>query len=223
MTVSSPTTRLNKYMMKTETRSFALANIEIRAKSDDAEGKAKGYAAVFNSDSHDLGGFIERIAPHAFARSLAEAKQGKLNIFALWSHRTDVPLASTGSGKLNLSEDAHGLAFEMDTTRMTEAQLDALRDGDLRMSFGFSVRDQNWVEDEDGNVERTLLDVDLFEVSFVISPAYPDTEAALRSMEEWKAESRTIEAVDEAEEETIETIEDKRFELVKRALLARLK
>lgn len=164
-----------------EKRFFTLNSLEVRAKSDVSGGRATGYAAVFNSDSANLGGFVERIQPGAFTRSLAEASKGDHNIYALWAHREDSPLASTGGGKLILSEDQHGLAFDMDTTRMTAAQLDALADGDLRMSFGFSVKSEEW-NDDGKSVERTLKDVDLFEVSFVINPAYPETEASLRSL-----------------------------------------
>lgn len=192
--------------MKNETRNFTLSNIEVRAKSADTEGRAKGYAAVFDSASHDLGGFVEYIRKGAFSRSLNDAAAGQHNIYALWAHRDDSPLASTGSGKLALTEDEHGLAFEMDTTRMTPAQLDALRDGDLRMSFGFSVRSQNWRENDAGEVERDLIDVDLFEVSFVISPAYPATEAALRSLEAWKAEQTVTETIPESIEEEPVTV-----------------
>lgn len=179
--------------MNIEKRNYLLVDVEVRAAAADDEGgdkKARGYASVFDKDSLDLGGFVERVAPGAFKRSLKEAKDGKRNIFALWAHRDDSPLGSTKSGKLVLEEDDHGLRFEMDTTRMTTAQLDALADGDLRMSFGFSVREQEWKEDDKGYVERTLIDVDLFEVSFVINPAYPDTEAAHRSFEAWKSEKR---------------------------------
>jgi HK97 family phage prohead protease len=201
--------------MTTETRNFALTGLEIRAKSDEQEGRAGGYAAVFNSDSHDLGGFVERIAPGAFARSLGLAASGDHNIYALWAHRDDSPLGSTGSGKLILREDEHGLSFDMDTTRMTPMQLDALRDGDLRMSFGFRVVDQQWREDDDGRVERTLNDVDLFEVSFVISPAYPATEAALRSLDEWRSENVSTVVVNDDDEV--------RVELLKRALRNRIR
>lgn len=197
--------------MTTETRNFALTGIEVRAKNDEAEGRATGYAAVFNSDSHDLGGFVERISPGAFRRSLEAAAAGETNIYALWAHRDDSPLGSTGSGKLVLTEDGHGLAFQMDTTRMTPAQLDALRDGDLRMSFGFRVLEQQWREDEAGRVERTLIDVDLFEVSFVISPAYPATEAALRSLENWRNEN------------TENDNESCRVDMFKRALMSRMR
>ena len=165
----------------TEIRHLPLASVELRDK------KAAGIAAPFNSDSHDLGGFVEKIAPGAFARSLKAASDGKLNIYGLWAHDTSVPLASTRSGKLILAEDENGLAFEMDLSRMSEAQRSALEDGDLQCSFGFSVREQEWKEHDDGSITRTLLDVDLFEISLVISPAYPDTTVAMRSLTEWRA------------------------------------
>lgn len=202
-----------------ETRHFALADVEIRAKTDDQEGRATGYAAVFNSDSFDLGGFVERIQPGAFAASLRAASAGETNIYALWAHKDDQPLGSTASGKLTLSEDAHGLAFSMDTTRMNPMQLDALRDGDLRMSFGFRVREDSWRELDDGTIERTLIAVELFEVSFVISPAYPATEAAMRSLETWRA-AKVEEAVEEEKPEAVN--DNTRSELMKRALTRRL-
>ncbi|WP_334185094.1 HK97 family phage prohead protease [Novosphingobium sp.] len=202
-----------------ETRHFALSGVEIRAKTDDHAGQATGYAAVFNSDSHDLGGFVERIAPGAFARSLKEAAAGDANVFALWAHRDDQPLGSTSSGKLVLSEDEHGLAFSLDTTRMNALQFDALRDGDLRMSFGFRVREDNWRELNDGTIERTLIEVDLFEISFVISPAYPATEAAMRSLESWRAAKVEM----KVEIENPEAVNDNlRIELMKRTLTRRL-
>lgn len=174
--------------MKMETRNFQLTGLEVRAKTDtDTTGKAAGYAAVFGSDSHDLGGFIEVIEPGAFKRSLQAAASGSLNIYALWSHDNALPLGSTQSGKLTLSEDDRGLAFELDTKRFSAAQLDALEDNDLRMSFGFNVRADEWRETDTGMIVRTLKDVDLHEVSFVINPAYPETEAAKRSLAEWRS------------------------------------
>lgn len=178
-----------------ERRSFKIADVRFATRATDkgdAEGsRMEGYASIFNSDSVDLGGFTERVAPGAFARSLEAASKGETNVFALWSHDTSQPLGSTRGGKLALEEDDKGLRFTLDTSRMTPAQLDSAKDGELRMSFGFSVREQEWKENDDGSVERTLVDVDLFEVSPVISPAYPDTTAAVRSLEAFKA-SRAV-------------------------------
>lgn len=198
-------------MTQIERRAFAVTRTdttEARAASTTTSDKLAGYAIVFNADSHDLGGFIERVSPTALTRSLDAAKAGTLNIHGLWSHDSSQPLGSTRGGKLALSADDHGLSFELDTTRFTPAQLDAARDGDLQMSFGFVVRQDSWVQRDDGKYERTLIDVDLFEVSPVISPAYPDTTAALRSLETWKGEARTADAYAENFEAFSQAVEE---------------
>jgi uncharacterized protein len=186
--------------MTIETRHFDLSALELRAGDDSTNRRAAGYAAVFNSDSYDLGGFTEIVSPGAFTRSLVEAQRGAINIFALWAHDASQPLGSTRSGKLVLAEDERGLSFDLDVLRFNPAQLDALSDNDLRMSFGFRVRDQEWQELDDGTILRTLKDVDLIEVSFVINPAYPATDAALRSMDAWRNEVREQERIDTVEQ-----------------------
>jgi HK97 family phage prohead protease len=184
-----------------EIRNIPLDLVELRAEVEDAKPtRASGYAAVFNSDSHDLGGFIERIAPGAFERTLEDAQRQTINIHALWAHDSSQPLGSTRGGKLILSEDARGLTFTLDTKRMNPAQLGALEDQDLQMSFGFRVREQLWEDRNDGTILRTLTDVDLSEVSFVINPAYPATDAAMRSLDHWKAEQRQADKIDTTEQ-----------------------
>lgn len=174
--------------MQLETRHMALNdNFEL----NDEQKRGVGYAAVFGSDSHNLGGFVERIEPGAFRRSLDAATAGDLNIYALWAHDTSLPLGSTRSGKLSLCEDARGLQFDLSVDRLSDMQRSALEDGDLKVSFGFRVRKDEWVERSDKTILRTLHDVDLSEISLVINPAYPQTEAALRSLVEWQA-SQTI-------------------------------
>lgn len=193
-------------MEKIERRVFPVSELRVQPEED---GKIGGHAAVFESDSLDLGGFIERIAPGAFKRSLEEAGRGENLIHALWNHDPGIPLGSTRSGKLALAEDERGLAFDLSGKRLTPAQLDAVADGDMRMSFGFRTREDRW-EKRDGQNVRTLLDVDLFEVSLVTMPAYPDTDVAVRSLERWQAEQEEPEPevvpidVREAEQRQIE-------------------
>jgi len=65
--------------------------------------------------------------------------------------------------------------------------------GDVKeMSFGFTVKSEEWKEDkEKQTVTRTLLEVDkLFDVSPVTFPAYPDTAVAVRSYEQWRKETQ---------------------------------
>ena len=136
--------------------------------------KLTGYAAVFNSLSVDLGGFVERIDPAAFGRSIAG------DIRLLMGHQTDgVPLARTKSGTLTLDVDSRGLHFSADLPDSPSGSdvFEAVRRGDLSaMSFGFAVRKDSW-EKSSGVTVRTLLDIDLHEVSVVAWPAYPGTTA----------------------------------------------
>ena len=169
--------------MELERRDFAIHEVRV----DQDARSIEGYAAVFNSESVDLGGFIERINPGAFKRSIETSPI----IHAFWNHDSGIPLGSTRSGKLTLSEDGNGLHFRLDPKRLTPAQIDAIADGDMRMSFGFSVpRGGDIWEERDGSYLRTLKDVDLAEVSIVATPAYPDTSAALRSLDEARKEQR---------------------------------
>lgn len=184
-------------MAMNETRYFSAPDLQLRNQAGKGR-QASGYAAVFNANSHDLGGFVERIAPGAFARSLSEAASGQRSIYALWSHDNSLPLGSTKSGKLTLNEDERGLSFDLDVARFNPMMLSALEDSDLQMSFGFRVREDKWLKIEGDNsdeYERTLIDVELLEISFVTSPAYPDTSAALRSLDSFKQETVQVEEV----------------------------
>lgn len=178
--------------MNKEIRNFQVT--ELRVEPDDAgEKRLRGHAAVFNADSVDLGGFIEQIAPGAFSRSLKQAKGGDANIHAFWNHDSGKPLGSTRGGKLALKEDGTGLAFDLSAKRLSDAQIDAVHDGDMQMSFGFRTVSDKW-EKRDGKAFRTLLDVDLFEISLVSQPAYPDTTVALRSLEAAKLDEPPADA-----------------------------
>jgi len=133
----------------------------------------EGYAAVFNSESEDLGGFREFIAPGAFKRSLQSRNEVKL----LWNHDAGEPLASVRGGTLKLTEDARGLKVEArlaNTSRGRDvAELIRSKTVDS-MSFGFSVIKDTW----EGSV-RTLNAVRLFEISLVSWPAYQATSGTV--------------------------------------------
>lgn len=146
--------------------------VELRASGR----RLTGYAARFGSEAR-IGRVVETIAPGAFAGSLSG------DVLALLDHDAGQVLGRTRSGTLRLSEDAQGLAFDLDLPD-TQAGADVLAlatRGDLGgMSFGFTVPagGEAW----DGN-RRTLKRVQLLEVSVVSAwPAYPDTSLALRAM-----------------------------------------
>lgn len=154
---------------KLETR-VNVTDFEIR---EDGEGMTfEGYAAVFNSPSEPLP-FIERIAPGAFSRTLKDRSDIKL----LWNHETGMPLASTRSGTLTLTQDNRGLKVraQLPNTQAGRDAAELVRTGVVdAMSFGFTVPEGGAEWSENGR-ERTLKSVRLFEVSIVSFPAYGAT------------------------------------------------
>lgn len=166
-------------MRDKETRNGS--DLEVRDLGEDRM-RVEGYAAVFGAMSDDLGGFRERIARGAFNKTLTEQR----NVFLFDGHDPSKPLASTGSGTLELTADDHGLRAAADLSPTTYARDLAVnvRSGLIgKMSFGFRKVDDAWETAEDGTNVRTLREVRLYEVSIVAQPAYADTAVAMRSLE----------------------------------------
>jgi HK97 family phage prohead protease len=153
-------------------------DMEIRAVGDGLS--FRGYAAVFDSPSEDLGGFRETIRHGAFAKTLKD----KTGVRMLWNHNDDILLGSTRAKPtptLRLIEDERGLLAEADFPDTPEGRSKAenVRRGDVdAMSFGFMVRRDAW---PDKNT-RELVEVRLIEVSPVVWPAYPATSATVRHL-----------------------------------------
>lgn len=138
-----------------------------------------GYAAQFNKEATGLS-FREVIAPGAFKRSISSGDP----IFLLVNHDTNgIPLASTASGTLQLTEDEVGLRMEanLDPNNPRAQELtSALSRGDIsKMSFAFTVAPGGQTREEG---LRTLTDLNLFEVSVVTFPAYDSTTVGMRSL-----------------------------------------
>lgn len=157
--------------------------LELRVDPADGDSRiVRGYAAVFDQLSVDMWGMQERIRPGAFRESLKSAGH---DILALWAHDTSKPLASRAAKTLELREDDHGLAFEMDlssTISWVRDSYEAIRSGLVgKMSFGFSVIDDEW-STEGKKTIRSIKNLDLYEVSPVAFPAYEGTEAEARSL-----------------------------------------
>lgn len=161
--------------MEIEKRSVMQAP-EIRA-SETGVKTVRGYAAIFNSET-DIGGYFrEVIAPGAFADSIGG------DVRALVDHDSGRVIGRTKAGSLRLVEDERGLAVEIDLPDTSDGRdLAALVErGDIDgMSFGFAVRKEEWDETVEPPL-RTIRSVELFEVSAVTWPAYPDTSLAMRS------------------------------------------
>jgi len=177
-------------MIKTEKRG-GLLGVETRAEED--KRTLVGYASVFNSPA-DIGGWwIETIAPGAFAGTLGG------DVRALVDHDHGRVIGRTKSGTLRLSEDAKGLRCEIDVPDTTDGNdlWTLVERGDISgMSFGFRVTKEVWDETVEPP-QRTILAVDLMEVSAVAWPAFDDTEIGKRSLEEWRSAHPSEPAEDE--------------------------
>lgn len=168
--------------MKREIRNFHIKTKEVRAAEEEKGKTLIGTAAVFNSRSEDLGGFVEIIAPGAFTKTLAENRKIK----ALAHHEWDQVLGAVASGTLRLKVDDVGLQVEVDPPNTTYANdlLESVGRGDIDgMSFAFEPIIDDWEYNrETDEMVRTLKEVRLYEVSFVAYPAYSATTVGLRDL-----------------------------------------
>lgn len=137
--------------------------------------------------SQDLGGFREQIAKGAFTRALKERQ----DVRALFNHSPDKILGRTASGTLKLEQDDRGLKMrcQLDPNQQWQRDLySAVLRGDVNsMSFGFTCPEggDSWdeaIDEEDRSrfARRTLLDVNLLDVSPVVYPAYLETSLSAR-------------------------------------------
>lgn len=158
--------------------------VEMRAEGEESR-KIVGYAALFNTRSEDLGGFVEVIEPGAFGDSI-----GRSDIRALINHNDNLVLARSTTGTLKLEEDEKGLRYEFDVpdTSYGNDLLTNVRNGNItQSSFAFSLGSgeeyESWEEMEDGRLLRKIKKFDrLYDVSPVTYPAYRATTVSARSM-----------------------------------------
>ena len=180
---------LNSLNSDIELRNFTITELRV----DQGENKKpaiKGYAAVFNKLSEDLGGFREQVAPGAFKNTIA-----KDDIRALFNHDPNYVLGRTKNGTLKLTEDDKGLAIEIEPpdTQWARDLQESIRRGDIsQMSFGFIALKDEWKEEKGKTPVRTLIENWLRDVSPVTFPAYPQTSVKVRDY---------LSALSESEEE----------------------
>ena len=168
--------------------------IEMRCQTSElrtnAEGRTiVGYAAKFERWSEPImGWFKEQIARDAFSEC------DVTDVIMCFNHNIDSILARTTSGTLTLSTDEEGLRFEFEApaTTMGNDMLELVRRGDIsKCSFKFTVEEDEWrYADKENKLEydeRTIRKIGkLYDVSLVVYPAYSDTEAGVRHLEERK-------------------------------------
>lgn len=158
--------------------------VELRA-GGKGPGTLTGYASVFNKLSQNLGGFVERVDPAAFNKSLADG----VPVFARFNHEDNFLLGTTEAETLRLSVDGTGLKYEVDLPNTTAGRdvAELAERGDVRRSsfaFRLAPEGDEWGFTEEGYPLRTLRAVQLVDVAPVVNPAYRDTTSGLRSLAE---------------------------------------
>ncbi len=159
----------------------------VETRADGGKTTVIGYAAIFGEEAEIGEWFTEVIARGAFTKSLLTA-----DVRAYFAHDSGRVLGRVSAGTLRLKEDDKGLAVEIDLPDTSDGRdVRTLIDrGDITgMSFGFFVYRQEWDETV-SPPKRTILEVELREVSIVSEPAYDGTSVALRSLDEARRERR---------------------------------
>jgi HK97 family phage prohead protease len=159
-------------------RRFVTSEFEVRQLSTGGV-QIEGHAAVFNRFSQDLGGFVEQVAPGAFAKTIQEA-----DVRALYNHDPSMVLGRNKSGTLDLSEDNIGLHYRVklpDTTYARDLAISMERGDVSQSSFGFRVipGGDEWSFTEQDYPLRTLRELQLMDVSPVTYPAYLDADSGI--------------------------------------------
>jgi len=138
-----------------------------------------GYAAVFNSESRNLGGFVEVIHPNAFDEVLATNP----DVIGVYNHSKDKLLARSANGTLKLKPDSYGLRYEMGPlpkTQTAEEVVELVSGGYVTgSSFAFAIkntaaeRGDRWGMTSGGVRRREVRSIGKLEdVGPVVRPAF---------------------------------------------------
>lgn len=166
-----------------------LRGVELRTEGDGLP-TITGYAVVFNAMSEPIFGFREQVLPGACRTALDDPN---LDVRALNNHDPSQLLGrycpSKGVNTLRMMEDSKGLRIEItppDTER-ARSLITAIQRGDLDgMSFAFEATQESWDFTGNGTPDqlplRTVGAMNFWDVCLATYPAYPDSEAGLRSL-----------------------------------------
>jgi uncharacterized protein len=176
--------------MRSDLRSTERREISVRT----AGNSVSGHALRYDSLSEDLGGFVEVIKPGACRDVLRD------DVRALFNHDPNLILARTQSGTLQLRDDGRGLFMDFrlgDQTYAQDLRISMSRGDVTQCSFSFDIALDRWTVQPGGILLREILQLKrLYDVSVVVFPAYPDTDAGLRdgktgaSREDWRMQYR---------------------------------
>lgn len=194
-------------------------NFEIRATEDDNKGVIEGRAIVYEK-KYNAGYFEETIKRGALKNTNLK------DVRFLVNHNTDmIPLARSRNNNENstmqLIVDDEGLRvkikLDIENNADAAALYSAIKRGDISgMSFMFTVRGENWKDENTDYPKRTITDIEqVFEVSAVTFPAYEETKINARCKAELDSYRATLENVRNTASEGGNTSVDDKLKLLK--------
>lgn len=155
--------------------------VEVRAvgEGEDQKRKIVGYAVKWDQLSDPIWGYFqERFRKGAFANYLSRSDA---DVVASWQHNLAEILGRT-PGTLTIEEDDIGLRYEIDPPSWADKHIETIERGDVTgSSFIFRALKSEWDETNPEMEIRTVIEAELIEVSPVTFPAYPQSEAGVRS------------------------------------------
>lgn len=168
--------------------------------ANDGSHVISGTAVVFDQPSEAMP-FIEYVSPLAFRNVDFSSVQ------LLYNHDFSSILARVDAGTLNISVDNKGLNFTatLPDTQLGNDTFTNIKNGNLQgLSFGFTIADDSWGLDKDGNEVHTINQIDqLFEISLTPIPAYQETSVKIeRSLQQFRNEERENMAKDTTDKAT---------------------
>lgn len=183
----------------------------------DEEKRVKGYATTFDQPyklwgdgSYEIWEVVDR---NAFA------KTDTSDVIMQFDHQGRV-FARTRNNTLALRSDEHGLLIDADLggTEIGRELYEEIKGGYIdRMSFGFTVRGDEWDDRTEDGVEirtRRITDIGkLYDVSAVSIPANDSTSISVRSLVDGEIEKLKAERL---EQERAEKLEERRKALRER-------
>lgn len=151
-------------------------NTEFKVREEGSQKFIEGYFIVFNQPTELWRGFYEEISPDA-VHTLEDVR-------ALYNHNHDLVLGSTVNGTLRLAKDDYGVKGVIEVNENDTDALNAyerIKRGDIQgCSFGFELISEEYTQLDNGETKATVKDINLFEVSPCVFPAYPQTAISAR-------------------------------------------
>ena len=178
----------------------AITGFEIRV-AEDGKRYIEGYAMKWNELSVPLGyyyKFREQFKEGSFDDYLSSGLDTKF----LVDHSIGKVLGRSNKGTLVLTSDTTGLKYslEIPATSLGNDAYEDVRAGNKEyISVGFKATSDDWNEADENNVIRTVLKANLPEISLTAWPAYEQTTASTRSIDDAYKDYRAAKEAPEPE------------------------